>query len=128
MAVKPVTIALLGAAGTGKKNLSETLIQALASMPAATFPANAPLRWQITTDSPLQRLLEQVQASASQLDGADLDTESTEFQAALVQQRNFDHSFLLGLDLTPSKLAFAASKRCRAHPHGHASQAFADTS
>ena len=100
-AFKQVTIALLGAAGTGKKSLAEALTQALTSMPAACEPQ----RWQITVDTPLQRLLERVQTSASRPDGASLDTESAEFQNALAQQRRFDHSLLLGLDLTPAARA-----------------------
>jgi nicotinamide riboside kinase len=84
-AFKLVTIALLGAASTGKKSLAMALMPALASMPD---------RWQITTDTLLQRLL--------QCDSPNLDTESPEFKEALAQQRHFDHRLLLGLDLAPS--------------------------
>ncbi len=93
---KLVTIALLGAAGTGKKSLAAALRQAFAAAPA-------PLRWQITTDTPLQHLLGLASASASHPKST-LDTESIEFQAALAHQRRFDHSLLLGLDLTPLAL------------------------
>jgi len=85
---KLVTVALLGAAGTGKQSLAKALTDALAS---------TPLRWQITNDTPLQRLL--------QRDNANLDTASPEFKEALAQQRRFDHSLLLGLDLAPSARA-----------------------
>ncbi len=95
--VKLVSIALLGAAGTGKKTLAEALTQVL---PTTSIAALA-LRWQITTDTPLQRLLEQALASSTQSDNADIDTKSTEFQKAIAQQRRFDHTLLLGLDLTP---------------------------
>ena len=104
-AFKLVTVALLGDDVIGKKSLAELLTQAFASMPAATFPANAPLRWQITTETPLQRLLERIQASKTHPDNLDLDTESTEFHTALAQQRNFDHTLLLGLDLMQPVLA-----------------------
>jgi nicotinamide riboside kinase len=87
-----VTIALLGAAGTGKKSLAQALSDALTQALAST-----PTRWQITTDTPLQRLL--------QRDSANVDTESSEFKEALAQQRQFDHSLLLGLDFAPSLCA-----------------------
>jgi nicotinamide riboside kinase len=99
--VKLVTIALLGADGTGKKKLAKALAQAL---PTTSATAST-LRWQITTETPLQRLLEHAQASATHPDSADLDTESTEFQSALAQQCRFDHTLLLGLDLTQSRQA-----------------------
>jgi nicotinamide riboside kinase len=91
-AFKLLTVALLGAAGTGKKSLAQALSDALAQAFAST-----PLRWQIITDTPLQRLL--------QRDSADIDTESTEFKAALEQQRGFDRSLLLGLNVPPSTRA-----------------------
>ncbi len=100
-AVKPITVALLGAAGTSQIILAESLTLALASTSTDTVP----VRWQITTDTALQRLLEQAQTSASPPDSAALDIESIEFQHALTQQRRFDHRLLLGLDLAPSTLA-----------------------
>jgi hypothetical protein len=92
------------------------LSQALTRALPTTLTAALPLRWEITSDTPLQRLLEQAQASVNQLDSADHDTESTEFQEALAQQRNFDHTFLLGLDIAPSAPAMrpqSASERSR---------------
>ena len=102
-AFKLVTIALLGAAGTGKKSLAQAMNDALTQALAST-----PLRWQIATDTPLQRLL--------QRDSADIDTESPEFKEALAQQRRFNHSLLLGLDLAPPALAMdpqSAAERSR---------------
>ncbi|MDO9279212.1 MAG: hypothetical protein Q7U05_11715 [Polaromonas sp.] len=84
---KVVNIALLGAAGTGKKSLAQALASTLSTS----------LRWQITTDTPLQRLLAR--------GGANVDSPSTELQEALAKQRRFDHSLLLGLDLAPSARA-----------------------
>ncbi len=108
-AFKRVSIALLGVSGTGKKSLAEALTQAFeaaSTANASTMSANtAALRCQITIDTPLQRLLELAQASATHPESADLDTESTEFQDALAQQSRFDHSLLLGLDLAPSTSA-----------------------
>jgi nicotinamide riboside kinase len=89
--LKVVTVALLGASGTGKKSLAAALTQALAST-LSTLPTH--LRWTITTDTALQRLLAR--------GDADVDNPSTEFQEALAQQRRFDHRLLLGLDLAPS--------------------------
>ena len=105
-AFKLVTIALLGAAGTGKKNLAQAMNDALTLALAST-----PLRWQIATETPLQRLL--------QRDSANLDTESPEFKEALGQQRHFDHSLLLGLGLTPSARAL--------QPHSAAESSRMDT-
>ena len=115
-AFKLVSVALLGDDVISKKSLAEALTQVFASMPAATFTANAPLRWQITTDTPLQRLLERIQSSETHPDNLDLDTESTEFRTALAQQHNFDHTLLLGLDLMPPVLALqpqSAGERSR---------------
>jgi nicotinamide riboside kinase len=110
---KFVTVSLLGAAGTGKKNLAEALNKALAqafeirstAIPPTVSAATAPLRWQITTDTPLQRLIELAHTSTTHPDSAVLDTESIEFQDALAQQRRFDHSLLLGLDFASSARA-----------------------
>ena len=99
-AFKQVTIAVLGADSAGQKSLAAALMQALAAMPTSSQPR----RWHITVDTPLQRLLERVQTPASRPDGAGLDIESAEFQDALAQQRRFDHSLLLGLDVTPAAL------------------------
>ncbi|MEY3871264.1 MAG: hypothetical protein RLZZ296_259 [Pseudomonadota bacterium] len=100
--LKVVTVALLGASGTGKNSLAAALTQALASTPST------PMRWQINTDSALQRLLECA--------GANVDSPSPELQEALAQQRRFDHRLLLGLDLVPSALALqiqSAEERSR---------------
>ena len=98
--LKLVSVALLGATGTGKKSLALALTQALATTP--TSAATTTLSWQITTDTPLQRLLEQAPFSATHTDRLTFSTESTEFQEALAQQHRFDHTLLLGLDLAPS--------------------------
>lgn len=103
---KLVTVALLGAAGTGKKSLAEALNNAPWQSLAST-----PLRWQITTDTALQRLL--------QRDSAHLDSASPEFKEALAQQRRFDHSLLLGLDFAPSAGAL--------QPHNTAERSRVDT-
>ena len=98
-ALKVVTVALLGVSGTGKKSLAAALMQALAS---------TPLNWKITIDTAFQRLL--------QHGSADVDNPSNELQAALSQQRRFDHRLLLGLDLAPSALALqiqSAEERSR---------------
>lgn len=97
---KLITVALLGAPGTGKKSLAKALTQALTAVSSTSFSATAPMRWQITTDAPLQRLYERFKATTSQLDRAEIDTKSPELQTALAQQRRFDHTLLLGLDLT----------------------------
>jgi nicotinamide riboside kinase len=105
-APKLVTVALLGAAGTGKKSLAEALNNALRPALVST-----PLRWQITTDTALQRLL--------QRDNANLDTAAPDFKEAVAQQRRFDHSLLLGLDLAPSARAL--------QPHSAAERSRMDT-
>jgi nicotinamide riboside kinase len=92
-AFKRVTVALLGAAGTGKKCLAEAMNNALRKSLAST----PELHWEITTDTALQRLL--------QRDNANLDTASPDFKEAVAQQRRFDYSLLLGLDLAPSARA-----------------------
>jgi nicotinamide riboside kinase len=89
--LKVVTVALLGASDTGKKSLAAALTQALAS---TLSTLSTPLHWKITTDTALQGLLAR--------GDADVDNPSPEFQAALAQQRRFDHRLLLGLDLAPS--------------------------
>jgi nicotinamide riboside kinase len=90
-AFKVITVALLGASGTGKKSLAAALTQALPSTRSTS------LCWQITANTALQGLLER--------GGADVDNPSAELQEALMQQLRFDHSLLLGLDLAPSALA-----------------------
>ena len=106
---KRVTIALLGAAGTGKKSLmqalNDALVQAVTATSKAAYSASAEPHWQITADTPLQRLIEQALSGAAHSDGAKLDTESPALQQALALQRRFDHTLLLGLDLAPSALA-----------------------
>jgi nicotinamide riboside kinase len=105
-ALKVITIALLGAAGTGKKSLAQALTNALAQDLASTL--STPLRWQITTDTSLQLLLAR--------GGANVDSPSPELQEALAQQSRFDHRLLLGLDLAPSALALqiqSAEERSR---------------
>ncbi len=98
---KLITIALLGASGTGKKSLAQALTQTL----AAHFSTTPSLRWQVTEDTPLQRLLELFQMSANQRDGIDIDVGTSAYQAALTQHHGFDYTFLMGLDLMPPALA-----------------------
>jgi nicotinamide riboside kinase len=90
--LKVVTVALLGASGTGKKSLAQAMNDALTQALASTL--STPLHWKITTDTALQGLLAR--------GDADVDNPSPEFHAALAQQRRFDHRLLLGLDLAPS--------------------------
>lgn len=93
--LKVVTVALLGASGTGKKSLAQAMNDALTQALASTLSTPpTPLHWKITTDTALQSLLAR--------GDADVDNPSAEFQDALAQQRRFDHRLLLGLDLTPS--------------------------
>jgi nicotinamide riboside kinase len=87
-ALKLVSVALLGAGGTGKKSLAVALTHALAATPSKP---STPARWQVTADAALQRLLSS--------DGPELDTASKAFQAALAELCRFDHRLLLGLDL-----------------------------
>jgi len=98
--LKLVSVALLGATGTGKKSLALALTQALATTPTST--STTTLRWQITPDTPLQRLLAQALVSATHTDRTILNKEPSEFQEALAHQHRFDHTLLLGLDLVPS--------------------------
>jgi len=119
-AFKRLTIALLGADVSGKKSLAEALSQALAAVLAAIEPATSAAtlqrHWQITTDAPLQCLLQRVVGAVSHLDGANLDFESTDFQTSLREQRRFDHTLLLGLDLAPTALAMhSQSADVRSH-------------
>jgi len=81
-------VALLGAPETGKSALARALSQALASPPTGT---DASADWQITDNPPLQQwLLAQGGADAPDL------------AQALAQQRIFDHTLLLALDVLPA--------------------------
>ena len=101
--MKPVKVAVLGAAGTGKtaltRALKQTLTPALSDLLASTGAADAP-GWHITDESPLQKWLS-VQTPQSLL-GEQAD--ATGLQAMLKQQRGFDHHLLLALDI-PAPLA-----------------------
>ena len=96
--MKPVKVAVLGAAGTGKtaltRALKQTLTPALSDLLASTGAADAP-GWHITDESPLQKWLS-VQTPQSLL-GEQAD--ATGLQAMLKQQRGFDHHLLLALDI-----------------------------
>ena len=95
----PMKVALLGAAGTGKTSLTRALTQALAD------PSAAPDDWQISDESPLQRLL---QALASAHPALDLNTalklDTPEWVQVLKVQRSFDYSLLLALDVGPANV------------------------
>jgi nicotinamide riboside kinase len=96
----PMKVALLGAAGTGKTSLTRALAQALANS------SPAPDDWQISDESPLQHLL---QALASAHSAPDLTTplqpDTAEWVLALDEQRGFDHTLLLALDVGPVKVS-----------------------
>jgi nicotinamide riboside kinase len=90
-------VALLGAAGTGKTSLARALTLALANSSAA------PDVWQISDESPLQRLLQALANAHPALDlspAPKLDT--PEWVQALEVQRGFDHTLLLALDVGPA--------------------------
>ena len=101
--MKPVKVAVLGAAGTGKtaltRALKQTLTPALSDSLASTVAADAP-GWLITDESPLQQWLTEQTSESLLAEQAD----STALQAALRKQHGFDHHLLLALDI-PAPLA-----------------------
>jgi nicotinamide riboside kinase len=101
--MKPVKVAVMGAAGTGKSALTRALKQrlspALSDSLASTGAADAP-GWLITDESPLQIWLASQTPQSLQAEQAD----ATGLQAVLTQQRGFDHHLLLALDI-PAPLA-----------------------
>ena len=101
--MKPVKVAVLGAAGTGKtaltRALKQTLTPALSDSLASNGAFDAP-GWYITDESPLQIWLASQTPQSLQAEQAD----ATGLQAVLTQQRGFDHHLLLALDI-PAPLA-----------------------
>ena len=101
--MKPVKVAVLGAAGTGKtaltRALKQTLTPALSDSLASNGAVDAP-GWYSTDESPLQIWLASQTPQSLQAEQAD----ATGFQAVLTQQRGFDHHLLLALDI-PAPLA-----------------------
>ena len=101
--MKPVKVAVLGAACTGKtaltRALKQTLTPALSDSLASNGAVDAP-GWYITDESPLQIWLASQTPQSLQAEQAD----ATGFQAVLTQQRGFDHHLLLALDI-PAPLA-----------------------
>ena len=92
-----IRIALLGAESTGKTSLTRALTQALAG------PSAAPGDWQISDESPLQRLLQALASAHPALDQTTArQLDSPEWVQALEVQRSFDHTLLLALDLGPT--------------------------
>ena len=90
-------VALLGAAGTGKTSLARALTLALAIASAA------PDDWQISDESPLQRLLQALANAHPALDlNPALKLDTPEWVQALEVQRGFDHTLLLALDVGPA--------------------------
>ena len=101
--MKPVKVAVLGAAGTGKtvltRALKQTLTPALSDSLASNGAADAP-GWLITGESPLQKWLSGQTAQSHLGEQADCPG----LEAVLTQQRGFDHHLLLALDI-PAPLA-----------------------
>ena len=94
----PMKVALLGAAGTGKTSLARALKLALAG------PSAAPDDWQISDESPLQRLLQTLASAHPTLDlTTALKLDTPEWVQALEVQRGFDHTLLLALDVGPTQ-------------------------
>jgi nicotinamide riboside kinase len=92
-------VALLGAAGTGKTSLARALTQALAHSSAA------PDDWQISDESPLQRLLQGLASAHPTLDlTTALKLDTPEWVQALEVQRGFDYALLLALDVRPTNV------------------------
>lgn len=96
--MKPVKVAVLGAAGTGKtaltRALKQTLTPALSDSLASNGAADEP-GWLITDESPLQIWLSSQTPQSLQAEQAD----ATGLQTVLTQQRGFDHHLLLALDI-----------------------------
>jgi hypothetical protein len=101
--MKPVKVAVLGAAGTGKKALTRVLKQTLTPVltnSSASSGAADESGWLITEESPLQIWLSGQTPQSHLAEQSD----STGLQAALTLQRGFDHHLLLALDI-PAPLA-----------------------
>lgn len=95
----PMKVALLGAAGTGKTSLARALSQALA------HPSATPGGWQISDESPLQRLLQTLGSAHPNLDlNSAIQLGSLEWVQALEVQRGFDYALLLALDVGPANV------------------------
>lgn len=89
-------VALLGAAGTGKTSLARALALALVD------PSAAPDDWQISDESPLQRVLQALASAHPTLDLTKaLQLDSPEWAQAIAVQRSFEHTLLLALDVGP---------------------------
>lgn len=110
--MKPVKVAVLGAAGTGKtaltRALKQSLTPALTDSSASTGAADAP-GWHITDQSPLQEWLSG--QTPQSLLGEQADCPGLE--AVLTQQRGFDHHLLLALDIPLPPAAGAAHERAQ---------------
>lgn len=110
--MKPVKVAVLGAAGTGKtaltRALKQSLTPALTDSSASTGAADA-LGWHITDQSPLQEWLSG--QTPQRLLGEQADCPGLE--AVLTQQRGFDHHLLLALDIPLPPAAGAAHERAQ---------------
>jgi hypothetical protein len=102
-------VALLGAAGTGKTSLARALMLALSNSSVA------PEDWQISDESPLQRLLQARTNANPALDlSTALELETPEWLQAFKVQRGFDHTLLLALDVVPANANSAdAAQRLR---------------
>jgi nicotinamide riboside kinase len=92
--MKPVKVAVLGAAGTGKTALTRALKQTLT--PDAADASD----WHITDESPLQKWLSSQTPQRLQAE----QTDTTALLEALRKQRGFDYHLLLALDI-PAPLA-----------------------
>lgn len=89
-------VALLGAAGTGKTSLARALALALHNPSAADD-------WQISDESPLQRVLQALASAHPSLDQTQtLQLDTPEWAQALAVQRSFEHTLLLALDVGPA--------------------------
>jgi nicotinamide riboside kinase len=101
--MKPVKVAVLGAAGTGKTALTRALKQTLTPVltnSSASSGAADESGWLITDESPLQIWLSEQTPESLLAEQAD----TTKLQAVLTQQLGFDHHLLLALDI-PAPLA-----------------------
>ena len=101
--MKPVKVAVLGAAGTGKTALTRALKQTptpVLTDSSASSGAADESGWLITDESPLQIWLSEQTPESLLAEQAD----TTKLQAVLTQQRGFDHHLLLALDV-PAPLA-----------------------
>jgi hypothetical protein len=93
-------VALLGAPGTGKTQLAQGLLQALATSGSSDNSGNSGTSttstvWQISEDSLLQQLAESWAQAAAVPSLTWLQV--PEWQAAIKQQAGYQHTLLLGL-------------------------------